>query len=52
MRLQCELTFASIQGATVETLVALHDTNHPHFDRRNLFVGSSRALANDKLIVY
>ena len=52
MRLQYALTYASIQGTTVETLVALHDTNHPAFDRRNLFVGSSRAVANDKLIVY
>ena len=52
MRLQYALTFASIQGTTVKTLVALHDTNQPHFDKRNLFVGSSRAVANDKLIVY
>ena len=52
MRLQYALTFASIQGTTVKCLVALHDTNHPHFGRRNLFVGSSRAVANDKLIVY
>ncbi len=52
MRLQYALTFASIQGTTVKTLVALHDTTHPHFDKRSLFVGSSRAVANDKLIVY
>jgi len=52
MRLQYALTFASIQGTTVKCLVALHDTHHPHFGRRNLFVGSSRAVANDKLIVY
>jgi hypothetical protein len=52
MRLQYALTFASIQGTTVGTLVALHDTVHPAFDRRNLFVGTSRAVANDKLVVY
>ena len=52
MRLQYALTFASIQGTTVKCLVALHDTTHPHFGRRNLFVGSSRAVANDKLVVY
>jgi hypothetical protein len=52
VRMQYALTYASIQGTTVETLVALHDTPHPAFDSRNLFVGSSRAVANDRLIIY
>ena len=52
MRLQYALTYASIQGVTVKTLLALHDTSHPHFNARQLFVGASRAVAHDLLIVY
>ena len=52
VRLGYALTYASTQGVTIRTLVALHDTGHSHFDRRKLFVGVSRALASDKLIVY
>ena len=52
VRLQYSLTYASIQGITVSSLVALHDTAHKHFDRRHLFVGVSRAIASDQLIVY
>ena len=52
MRLQYALTYASIQGVTIRSLLALHDTSHPHFDARKLFVGASRAVAYDKLIVY
>jgi len=52
MRLQYALTYASIQGVTIKTLLALHDTSHPHFDARKLFVGISRAVAHNLLIVY
>ena len=45
-------TYASIQGITVSWLIALHGTSHCHFDRRHLFVGVSRAVSSDKLIVY
>ena len=51
VRLGYALTYASIQGVTIHTLVALHDTSHTHFDRRKLFVGASRAVASDKLII-
>jgi hypothetical protein len=52
VRLGYALTYASIQGVTIRTLIALHDTGHAHFDRRKLFVGVSRATASDKLVVY
>ena len=52
MRLRYALTYASVQGVTVKTLLALHDTSHAHFDLRKLFVGSSRAVANDLLVIY
>ena len=52
MRLNYALTYASIQGVTISSLLALHDTSHPHFDARQLFVGVSRAVAHDLLIVY
>ena len=52
MRLQYALTYASIQGVTIKTLLALYDTSHPHFDSRHLFVGTSRAIASDVLVVY
>jgi hypothetical protein len=51
-RLSYALTYASVQGLTIKNLLALHDTNHPHFDARHLFVGTSRAVASDLLIVY
>ena len=52
MRLRYALTYASIQGVTVKTLLALHDTSHTHLDLTKLFVGSSRAVANDLLVIY
>ena len=52
MRLQYARTYAGIQGTTIKTLLALHDTDHRHFDWRNLFVGVSRAVATDMLVVY
>jgi hypothetical protein len=52
MRLRYSLTYASVQGVTIKTLLALHDTSHPHFDRTKLFVGTSRAVASNMLIVY
>ena len=51
-RLNYALTYASIQGVTIRTLLALHDTSHVHFNPRHLFVGTSRAIASDMLIVY
>jgi hypothetical protein len=51
-RLNYALTYASIQGVTIKTLLALHDTSHVHFNPRHLFVGTSRAIASDMLIVY
>jgi hypothetical protein len=52
MRLRYALTYASVQGVTIKTLLALHDTSHTHFDVRKLFVGTSRATANNLLVVY
>ena len=52
MRLRYARTYASIQGATIQGLLALHDTSHPHFDMTKLFVACSRATANDLLVVY
>jgi len=52
MRLRYCLTYASVQGVTCRSLLALHDTEHAHFDRRKLFVGTSRAVASDLLVVY
>ena len=52
MRLRYARTYASIQGLTITGLLALHDTQHPHFDMKKLFVGASRAVASDLLIVH
>jgi hypothetical protein len=51
-RLRYTRTYASIQGVTIEGLLALHDTNHTYFDRTKLFVGASRAKAHDLLVIY
>jgi hypothetical protein len=51
-RLGYALTYASVQGLTVKNLLALHDTEHPHFDSRHLFVGCSRATSSSGLVVY
>ena len=52
MRLRYAMTYASVQGVTIKTLLALHDTSHWHFDRTKLFVGTSRAVASNLLVVY
>lgn len=52
MRLRYARTYASIQGLTISGLMALHDTGHAHFDLCKLFVGTSRAVASDLLVVY
>jgi hypothetical protein len=52
MRLRYAVTYASAQGLTIHTLLALHDTGHKYFDWRKLYVGLSRATAVDKVIVY
>jgi hypothetical protein len=50
-RMQYARTYASVQGLTIRSLLALHDTDNPHFDWRKLFVGTSRAVASDHLVV-
>jgi hypothetical protein len=52
MRLRYAVTYASAQGLTIRSLLALHDTGHKYFDWRKLYVGLSRATAVDKVIVY
>ena len=52
MRLRYAVTYASAQGLTIRTLLALHDTGHKYFDWRKLYVGLSRATAVDRVIVY
>ncbi len=52
MRLNYAITYASAQGLTIEGLLALWDTDHPHFNWRQLYVGLSRARGRDKVIVY
>jgi hypothetical protein len=52
MRLHYAVTYASAQGLTIRTLLALHNTEHKHFDWRKLYVGLSRATAVDKVVVY
>jgi hypothetical protein len=52
MRLRYAVTYASAQGLTIRTLLALHDTGHRFFDWRKLYVGLSRATAADRIIVY
>ena len=51
-RLPYCVTLASIQGITVDGLVAVHDTKHTHFTPRMLFVALSRARAHNQIIVY
>ncbi len=52
MRLNYAITYASAQGLTIEGLLALWDTDHRHFNWRQLYVGLSRARGRDKVIVY
>ena len=52
MRLRYAITYAGVQGLTIEGLLALHDTGHTHFDWSMLYVGLSRATGRDKVIVY
>ena len=51
-RLPYCVTLASIQGITVDGLVAVHDTKHTHVTSRLLFVALSRARAHNQIIVY
>jgi hypothetical protein len=50
-RLRYAVTYASAQGLTITGLLALHDTDHIHFDWRKLYVGLSRATARALVIV-
>ena len=52
VRLRYAMTYASAQGVTVEGLLALHDTSHPHFRLNMLYVGASRARGVDSLVIY
>ena len=51
MRLPYAICYAGIQGVTVDGLCALHDTSHPNFDQRMLFVALSRARSHENVIV-
>jgi hypothetical protein len=52
MRLRYAVTYASAQGLTIRTLLALHDTGHQFFAWRKLYVGLSRATGADHVVVY
>ena len=43
MRLPWAQTYASCQGTEFTGILAIHDTDNPHFSRRHLFVALSRA---------
>ena len=51
LRLSSALTFASVQGLTIQGVVRLDCTNSPHFSLRHLYVGSSRCTAHTLLEV-
>ena len=51
LRLSFAQTYASCQGSEFGGSLRLHDTAHPHFTRRHLFVGLSRARAADLVSV-
>ena len=44
------LRYATMQGLAMRCPLALHDTNHAHFDLCKLSVASSRAKASDLLV--
>ena len=52
VRLTHAVTYASIQGLTIEGLCALHDTSHRHFTAKMLFVAMSRARGASNIIVH
>jgi hypothetical protein len=52
VRLTHAVTYASIQGLTIEGLCALHDTSHHHFRAKQLFVALSRARGANSIIVH
>jgi hypothetical protein len=52
MRLRYAVTYASAQGLTIRSLLALHDTDHQFFEWRKLYVGLSRATGADRVVVY
>ena len=47
LRLTNALTFACVQGLTLQGVVRLHDCDHPRMDWRKLNVGISRATSSD-----
>ena len=47
LRLTYAITYASCQGLTLPGRLRLWDTRSPHFSRKHLFVGLSRATAAD-----
>ena len=52
VRLTHAVTYASLQGLTIEGLIALHDTTHLHFRPKHLFVALSRARGANNVIVH
>ena len=52
VRLTHAVTYASIQGLTIDGLIALHDTSHHHFRAKHLFVALSRARGASSIIVH
>ena len=51
-RLPYAITYASAQGLTISGLIALHNTSHTYFNKRQLYVALSRATARNLVIVY
>ena len=51
-RLPYAITYASAQGLTISGLIALHNTSHTYFNKRQLYVALSKATAHDLVIVY
>ena len=47
LRLTNALTFACVQGLTLQGVVRLHDCDHPRMCWRKLNVGISRATSSD-----
>ena len=50
-RLSYARTYASIQGTEFEESLRLHDTGHPRFTRKHLFVALSRGKLKEQIHV-
>ena len=49
LRLCHALTYASVQGLTLPGTVRLLETEHKHFTKKHLYIGSSRATNHELL---